>query len=821
MKVFYSILRVLFIVVILFAKTNWVVAQEDGRGSVKLKLVNEKLEPVALATVSLLQVKDSVLKKTAVANDAGIAEMEGLKPGDYFISITAAGLNTYTSTPFQVSTAQLHHDLATIVLTAKTTQMNEVVVASKKPFIERQLDKLVINVQSSITAAGSSAFEVLEKAPGVVIDNNDNISMKGRPGVMVMINGKPSVISGSDLGNYLRGLPANAIEKIELISNPSSRYDAAGNSGIINIVMKKDQRLGTNGTITASYGQGRYPKTGQGITFNHRNKKLNIFGNYNFAYRKAFSHLTLYRSFYKDGQPDGVFDQDNFITFPFKNHIARVGADYSLSDKTVVGVVVNGVSNQYHSKGHTHSDILNNTNTLVGVDKNYSSNKDHWFNVGINANLKHKFDSLGSELNIDMDYARFGNNTNQDFTTSFYDNTGNTIKDDYILLGDIDGHLNIQSIKADYIKMLTGKAKLELGIKSSLVRADNDLAYYDASSGSPVFDPNQSNHFIYDENINAAYLSFGKELNKFNFQAGLRVEHTAIKGNQLATNQKFDSSYVNLFPSAFVNYKLAKKHELGISVSRRLNRPNYRQLNPFKFFINNTTYSEGNPYLRPQYTYSFEFSHTYNQRITTTLLYSITKENITQVIFPSEEEDKITIQTDRNLAQFEFYGVNISAPIQITPWWNSVNTVNVYYGLYRGSLANTNLRNGNVNFNINTNNSFVIGKKGYSAELTGVYRAAEVYGFMKVRPVGQLAIGAQKTILKGKGTVRFNVSDIFYTQVSRATIDFRDYSETFNVKRESRVATLSFTWRFGNNKVAASRRRTSGAEEERQRAASN
>ena len=821
MKVVYSIIKVTFIVIVFFISNHNLIAQQNERGSVRLKLVNEKLEPVSSATVSLLQAKDSLLKKTAIANESGIAEMEGLKTGEYFVSVTAAGLNMYYSAAFRLTAEHLHHDLSTIVLTAKTTQMNEVVVAAKKPFIERQLDKLVINVQSSITAAGSSAFEVLEKAPGVVIDNNDNISMKGRPGVMVMINGKPSVISGADLGNYLRGLPANAIEKIELISNPSSRYDAAGNSGIINIVMKKDQRLGTNGTLTASYGQGRYPKTGQGITFNHRNKKLNLFGNYNFAYRKAFSHLTLYRKFFKDGQPDGVFDQDNFITFPFKNHTARIGADYSLSDKTIVGIVLNGVSNQFHSRGNTNSNVLNNNYNLVGVDKNFSSNKDHWFNYGINANLKHKFDSLGSELNVDIDYARFGNNTNQDFRTAFYDNNQNKIQDDYILLGDIDGHLNIQSVKADYIKMFPKKAKLELGVKSSLVRADNDLAYYDASSGSPVFDPNQSNHFIYDENINAAYLSFSKELNRFNFQGGLRVEHTGIKGNQLATNQKFDSSYVNLFPSLFVNYKLAPKHELGLSVSRRLNRPNYRQLNPFKFFINNTTYSEGNPYLRPQYTYSFELSHTYNQRITTTLLYSITKENITQVIFPSEEEDKITIQTDRNLAQFEFYGINISAPIQVTPWWNSVNNVNVYYGLYKGNLANTNLRNGNVNFNINTNNSFTIGKKGYSAELTGVYRAAEVYGFMKVRPVGQLAIGAQKIILKGKGTVRFNISDIFYTQVSRATTSFRDYSETFKVERESRVATLSFTWRFGNNKVAASRRRTSGAEEERQRAASN
>lgn len=802
--------------------TATVSAQEAvERGAVKIKIISEKKEPLPGITVSLLKLEDSSLAKAAITDDQGNAEMEGVRYGSYFIKATAAGYQPAYTSFFQVAASQLQHTVPPLELSTAVMQMQEVTVTARKPFIERQLDKIVVNVESSITAAGSSAFEVLERSPGVVIDHNDNISMKGKAGVIVMINGKPSVIAGSDLGNYLRGLPANAIEKIELISNPSARYDAAGNAGIINIVMKKDQRLGTNGTLTASYGQGRYPKTGQGLTFNHRTNKLNIFGNYNFAYRKAFSNLTLYRQFFKDGQPDGVFDQDNFITFPFKNHIARAGIDYSVSKKTIAGIVLSGISNKFNSRGRTHSGILDADNMPAGFDKNYSSNDDHWFNYGVNANLKHTFDSAGTELNMDLDYARFGNNTDQNFRTEFYNNNGNAIRDPYLLIGDIAGKLNIKSVKADFIKMLPGKAKLETGIKSSVVRADNDLAYYNASGGTPVFDPAQSNHFIYDENINAAYLSFGKEYKQINFQVGLRTEYTRIKGNQLATSQKFDSSYINLFPSAFLNYKLAEKHEIGFSVSRRLDRPNYRQLNPFKFFINNTTYSEGNPYLRPQYTYSFEMSHTYNQRITTTLLYTITKGNITQVIFPAENEEKITIQTDRNLAEFRFYGINISAPLQITKWWNSTNNMNVYYGLYKGNLANTNLRNGNVNFNINSNNSFTIGKKGYAAELTGIFRAAEVYGFMKVRPVGQIAVGVQKTVFKNKGTLRLNVSDVFYTQVSRATITFADYIETFRVRRETRVATISFTYRFGNNKVAAARRRTSGAEPERQRAAAN
>jgi len=238
----------------------------------------------------------------------------------------------------------------------------------------------------------------------------------------------------------------------------------------------------------------------------------------------------------------------------------------------------------------------------------------------------------------------------------------------------------------------------------------------------------------------------------------------------------------------------------------------------FKFFIYNSTYSEGNPYLRPQYTYVYELGHTYNQKISATLAYSLTKENITEVIFPAPDLEKITIQTNRNLAQFEFWGLNISAPFPLAKWWNSVNNINIYYGIYTGSLANTNLNNGKLNFNLSSNNSITINDNGWSAEINGVYRAPENYGFMQVRSNGGLSAGVQKTILNNKGTLRLNVSDIFYTQGARAVTTFRDYEETFEVLRETRVATLAFSYRFGNTKVPGARRRSGGAEEEKQRA---
>lgn len=770
------------------------------------------------ATIRLLRSNDSAMVKTAIPQADGAFELESIKFGKYLVSISHVGHKTHYSAAITLSDAQPSHSLGEVSLQPSSSDLTEVTVSSKKPLLERKLDRVVMNVESMITAAGSSAFELLEKAPAVIIDQNDNISLKGKQGVIVMINGKPSGIAGRDLANYLRGLPASSIEKIEVITNPSAKYDAAGNAGILNIVIKKDARFGTNGTLTASAGHGRYGKTAEGISLNNRNKKINTFGSYNHTYRKFFSNLKLYRKFIENGILDGVYDQDNFIVMPFNTHIARFGMDYYANKKTTLGFVVNGLSNKFKTIGDNNTDVLDGAEQAVSNNFNTNRSADHWYNLSVNGNIRHVFDSTGKELTVDLDYARFGNSSDQNFTTKYYKLDGSTDLPTEMLAGDIDGKLTIRSIKADYVHPLKKQLKLEAGFKLSYVNADNDLAYYNTSSGTPVFDPNQSNHFIYDENINAAYLNVSKEWKKVNIMVGLRTEQTNIKGNQLATSEKFDSSYIKLFPSAFINYTASPKHTLGLSVSRRLDRPTYRQLNPFKFFINNSTYSEGNPYLQPQFTYSFEASHTYKSIITTTLSYSVTNNNITEVIFPAPNLNKITIQTNRNLARFQSYGIDISAQLKPAKWWNSVNSVNTFYGHYTGNFANTNLQNGTVSVNINSNNSFVIGKEGWVAEATAAYNSPVLYGYMKIKSSGQLNLGVQKSILDKKGSLKFNVNDVFRTAVGRATINFRDYIETFTVVRETRVATLAFTYRFGSNKVAQARRRTSGVEDEKRRA---
>lgn len=781
------------------------------------KITDEQTQlPLSDVIVQLIRQKDSSLAKTEFSDEKGEFVFMNIDSGMYFIQTTLINYPKYSSGAFAVKEDLL---LPIITLNKSNINLTEVVIENKKPYIEHEHGKVILNVENSINSTGSSAFEILEKSPGVTVNSTDNISYKGRQGIMVQIDGKPTPMTGTDLANYLRGIPSSAIEKIEFIANPSSKYDAAGSS-IINIKLKKDKRLGTNGSITAGYGQGVYPKTNDGITLNHRGKKVNVFGSYNYSYRKGFNHLQLEREFYQGDTLTGSFKQDYFLLFPFKNHIARAGADFFINDKNTIGFVLNGVSNKFNPSGQNQSDVYDHHNKKVSSFTTENRSKDSWYNYSGNLNYKHIFDSTGTELNTDLDYAHYGNTTNQKFTTRYFDLGGDEFKPYYLLYGDIRGGLNIYSIKTDLSKPLKKDAKLEAGLKSSYVIADNNLAFYDQSSGQNIYDSTKSNHFIYEENINAAYINVTKDYKKWSTQIGLRCEHTHVIGKQIVYNTSFDTSYVQLFPSGFVGYKINEKNGLELTYSRRINRPGYDQLNPFKFFLDPTTYKEGNPYLKPQTTHSIEFSHVYKQKIYTTFGFGRTLNNITEVLAPSPTLSNTTIQTNTNLGKVDVYSFVISLPLEIKKWWNMNSDLNIYYASYTGNVANTPIKNvGKPTLNFNWVNSFAFNKTT-SAELTGNYRAREIYAYDNINPIWFVSVGFQKKLWENRAVLKLNVSDIAYTNNMTATVKFSNYKEKFIVSRETRVASVTFTYKFGNTNVQGSRRRTGGADDVKQRAGS-
>lgn len=783
---------------------------------IKGTLTNNDKADVTGLQVQLLRAADSALVKMELADKDGHFAFDQIKAGNYRIRISDLSFQVYRSAVIDLSA---NVNLGTIQLQKRNNTLKEVNVSASRPYIQQQYDKTVLNVAGSITATGSTAMEVLEKAPGISVDQNDNISMRGRQGVLVMIDGKRVPMTGAELATLLRGTSANAIDKIDLITNPSAKYDAQGNAGIIDIKLKKDNRNGTNGSLTGSWGQGIYRKNAAGLTLNNRTKNVNVFGSYNYNYAGNVNNLDISRQFYELNTTNflGAYEQRNRFYSTVNSHNYRLGVDYNLSPKTIIGIVGNGLNTGIDRHNANRADSYNAQNIFNSYFLTNGTANSKRSNYSVNLNLKHTLDSTGRELTTDFDYARYNNNDVQDFTSRFFDLNNAPTRNDYILHGDLNGALNIKSAKVDYSQPLKGKGRFETGLKSSWVNSDNDVQFFNRSNGNNVLDAGKSNQFLYKENINAAYANVNKTWGKFDLQAGLRLENTNTQGIQMTSTDKFKRNYTQLFPSAYAGYHLSAKNEIGLSLSRRINRPTYNQLNPFIIFLDSTTYSGGNPELKPELSNSFEFTYTYNQKYIAKLSYTRTTDNIVNILSLVPNQDRVVIQTFRNLAVNNYYALSLTVPVTVGNWLSSSNNGVLYYANYKGNLVNTNLNNGLASYNINSSNTVTLGK-GFTAEVIASYQSKSVYGFLNINGIFTMAAGVQKQFWDKRASLKLAMTDIFHSNKANGLNVSNGYTENFRQWRDTQVGTLSFTYRFGKNQLAPARRRATGAEDEKRRA---
>lgn len=539
-------------------------------------------QPVDAASITLHRTRDSSFVKAALSDEAGHFELENIGAGTYFLRVSHLLFQPFASEAFEWDATHTAPPLSDLSLVAKTHDLKEVRVTAQKQFVERHLDKIVVNVENSIVAAGNSVLEVLERAPNVLVNQESGLHVKGKSGVLVMIDGKPSPLSGSDLLTYLRSIPASNIQAIEIITNPSARYDAAGNAGIINIKFKKDQRQGLNGSFTASYGQGELPKPSAAMNFNYRKKAWNLFGAYSKAIPTQLTRFYINRKFFNtDGSVNLIFDQDSYIRQPINSDNVRLGLDYYWGKKTIVGVLFNGNWNHNQREGVTNTHVIQRDETPLYTTKTDIALRENRVNAFGNFNFKHTFNEKGTDLTVDLDYGRYTGHIVQDIINENF-SPENIRLSGNLLLTDQNGALSVKSAKADFAHPLSENAKWEAGVKSSLVTSDNDVQFFDVINGQNQLDPTNSNRFLYEENINAAYTSYAKTLKKTDFQVGLRMEHTHTTGRQLTTGEVFSRNYINWFPTAALNWKQSERNTFSLSFSRRIDRPGYRQLNPFK-----------------------------------------------------------------------------------------------------------------------------------------------------------------------------------------------------------------------------------------------
>ncbi|MBO0356512.1 TonB-dependent receptor [Hymenobacter sp. BT186] len=781
---------------------------------------------VPFATLTLHRATDSVVVKSDFSDDKGAFRLTTVSPGRYVVLASQVGFVRQWSAPFEVAATEVKLPAFTLQA-SKATNLQEVTVVGQKPMFERLADRTIVNVEGSTLAAGASSLEVLGRAPGVTVDGNDNLALKGRQGVLVLIDGKRQPMTGSELADYLRALPADQVKNIELITNPPAKYDAQGGAGIIAINLKKDQRQGTNGTLNASYGLSRFNNSNNGkyvtgLSVNHRHQKLNLFGSYSYADRENASALNINRSFFSYSDQQKLFAgstlQENFSHNQGRSHTWKAGLDYTLGEHTVVGGTVNG---QQYNTVQDGTNYTEQFNALSNPLARYRSTNDRSYitsNIAGNLNLRHTFasDSAGPrELTADADYAYYDTRRLQQLNTLYF-----LPKDSTDLLdGNQQGGLTIQSVKVDYTHPVSKQLRLEAGGKVSWVRSDNDVLFRVPGTDGVglVRDPRRSNHFIYDENINAGYVNVNYTLPGWNLQGGLRGEQTNVTGRPENPAEGFDRNYFQFFPSAAIKRTFTPKQETSLSLSRRIDRPSYGQLNPFRSYIDATTYGAGNPNLRPQTSYNFELTHTYLQKYSLGVSYSLTSDPIINTVQPADDSTRAIVSTNQNLGQQHYVALTLNAPLELAKWWTMNNNAVLYYNRFRGSLAGTDLNAGKAAYSITSNSSFTLGK-GWSADLSARYQSAEVYGFFRLRPQGEVTAGIQKSAWDRKGTFKLNVTDIFFTSVTRATSTYNNYAERFYQSRDSRVATLSFSYRFGNDKVAPTRRRQGGAEDEKRRA---
>lgn len=795
-----------FFLSILLFSTAFSFSQHSIKGTVK----NANNEVVVSAVVSVLTEQNNAFVKAAITDDAGKFKIKNIANGNYKLFITSLGYVDYKSPSFKIQNDD--KALGIIALKTDTEALDEVTVLAEKPMIQVLADKTVFNVANTINAVGDSGFELLRKAPGVIIDNTNNIIVEGKNGVLIYIDDRPSVLRGQDLVNFLKTLQASDIDNIEIITQPSSRYDAEGNAGIINIKLKRDKTLGTNGSIASGITVGDFARYNNSISFNNRNKKTSLYGTFSNRFGKSTNFINLNRT-----QNDINFNARSNSIFDTKNNNLRLGFDYYANKKSTYGIIVTG--NFYNADNKTDSrtpirSLSEQNPTEVLISGNDSDIKSS--NIYTNLNYKFK-DTLGHTLDINLDYGRYNSDRLQLQPNTYFNGDETQILSENTAFFDTPIDISILSGQIDYEQNFL-KGILSLGAKYSKVNTDNSFDAFDRTNGNNDLDETQSNDFNYDEQINAAYFNFNRKFKKINLQFGLRMENTISDGiltsSQANENNRVKRNYTDWFPSGGITYQLNRKNSLALNYSKRIQRPNYRSLNPFQYRLDELSFRQGNPFLQPQYTDNLKLSHTYNYRLTTSLSYSFIGDFFAQVTEAAQDNTNFIIQ--RNVANQKIINLGISYPTKFNDWWNIYMSINAYRSIYEATNPDFVSTQQNT-LSLYAQNTFKLPKK-FTIEVSGWYSSPSVWGgTYETRSLGSLNLAFQKLFMDDKLTARLGFNDILFSSPWKGTTQFGNLFIDGNGGSDSRQVRFNLTYNFGRSEIKKARKRKTGIENEKNR----
>lgn len=768
---------------------------------------------LSFVTVLLLNARDSTLAKGTASDARGRYAFEGVRAGWYRVGATAVGYHPARTPDFEVTATA--PAVPALVLPEAAGQLAEVQVSAKRPFVEQKLDRTVVNVANSIIASGSTALEVLEKAPGVIVDRqNDAIQLRGREGVLVLIDGRQTYLAMADVVALLRSTSSDNIDRIELITNPSAKYDAAGNAGLIDIRLKNNNNVGTNGTTSLAGGAGRYGRLRGSLQLNHRTPKTNLFGSYSGNFGGNYWDFTIRRNL-ADGSQRNLVEQYSYVRLRERGQNTKVGLDYALGKNTTVGVVWTGFWSHVREDSPARARFRRQEGGAVYLETlaakaltNVPRNQ-----VG-NLNLQHTFGKTGGQLTADLDLGRFTRRFTNTLTT---ETLFPTVPPQPVtgLFTHLPTTITIRTGKVDYNRALAKGWKLEAGLKSSAVHSDNDLTLSEGVVGNLQRVDSLSNHFRYTERVDAGYLSIsGKLRGKTDLLLGLRAERTHSDAHSLTLDNRVVRDYWNLFPSVFVSRPLTDRHTLTVSYGYRIDRPNYQFLNPARSYLDPYAYSEGNPFLKPQYTHALELKHGFRNQVFTSLGANLTNDH---VFFLIEPVTGTTIRRiPRNIGRAQSYNLTLSFPVTLTKRWTVQTTLLGTYGQFRFGYLGLTRRVRQVSGRLNASSSLALGK-GWTGEASGWLATPAVNALVRSPWLGTLDLGLQKS-LGPTWKAKLSVQDVFHTNQMLARIRTHELGNDAQIRFDTRVVMLNLTYTFGNQHLKATRQRRTASEDETRRA---
>ncbi|WP_158798840.1 outer membrane beta-barrel family protein [Pedobacter sp. L105] len=760
-----------------------------------------------LDAVTLILSQQNKNLSSALA-DSGRFTLNYPLAGTYLVSASLVGYQSLSRT------ITLPNDTLHLILKPDSKQLGLVTITARKPVIERKIDRITFNVENSIVASGGNAWDALGKAPGVQL-KSDNTVTANKKEVKLFLDGKPLQLSGDDLAGYLQGLPSDQISKIEVFSNPPAMFDAEGAS-VVNIITKKSNNQGFNGTLNSAFTQATYGSYNASAAFNYRKDKLNIYGSYGYRYNKKAHDQHDYVTYNTPGN-QSFWDSPGYTTFESKNHNYRAGADYQLSDNQILGFLMTGSNRAGNTNTTTPTYVTNNFKNSpdsVLQTNGKTPNRGNLYAFNLNYNLK--MDTSGKSLNIDLDYSPYSSTRDQYVDNQTFLPNGFPTATSYHIYTPTLQNIDIYSGKLDYNYKLGKTWNLTSGLKYSSIKSQNNFDFYNNGGVQPVLVAANSNHFEYTENTGAAYTSITGSVGKWTFQGGLRAELTHTRGYSETLDSLNQRQYFKLFPTLFALYKIDDDNELQLNYGYRIERPEYARMNPAKHYANPYSYLVGNPSLQPAFVQNVELGYTYKKDYNITAYYTSTHDVFSNITV-QDNVNKLFYDTQANLGLSVNSGIRLSAAFHPTSWWDMTFLSEGYYQQEKSTYLEGSYNYHKFAYDGTTTQSFTIDQKlGLKAEISGTYNSSGIQVIFRADANYNVDAGIKATVLYGQGTIKLAAGDIFYSNNYHISVNYLNQNNGFYQRNDTRNGTLSFSYRFGKN-IAASRKRSTSSDEEKQR----